>query len=64
MDDRHGRLDVGGETSPPKLAYIDAVRGVAILGVMAVHCSQAIPASSTWLLTPGLVDIWLPFEKC
>ena len=57
MDDRHGRLDVGGETSPPKLAYIDAVRGVAILGVMAVHCSQAIPASSTWLQYAMLVGI-------
>jgi len=28
---------------PRHFGYIDALRGIAILGVMAVHCSQCIP---------------------
>jgi peptidoglycan/LPS O-acetylase OafA/YrhL len=57
MDDRHGQFDSGSHASPPKLAYIDAVRGVAILGVMALHCAQAVPASSTVLQYAMLIGV-------
>jgi peptidoglycan/LPS O-acetylase OafA/YrhL len=39
------------------LAYIDAIRGVAILGVVALHCAQAVPASNICLQYAMLVGV-------
>lgn len=39
------------------IAYIDAVRGIAILGVIALHCAQAVPASSNILKYGMLVGV-------
>lgn len=32
--------------TPKKYAYIDALRGIAILGVVSLHCAQAVPAQN------------------
>jgi peptidoglycan/LPS O-acetylase OafA/YrhL len=39
------------------MAYIDSVRGLAIVGVMAMHCAQAVPASSKLLQSASLVGV-------
>jgi peptidoglycan/LPS O-acetylase OafA/YrhL len=44
----------GREITPKKYAYIDALRGMAILGVISLHCAQAVPAQTRAL---GLVMV-------
>lgn len=44
------------------LKYIDALRGIAILGVMLVHSSFAVGAASSaarWLMTEGAYGVQL-----
>jgi peptidoglycan/LPS O-acetylase OafA/YrhL len=36
---------------PKKFAFIDALRGLAILAVILVHAGSAVPPSSAWLAT-------------
>ena len=43
--------------NPPKYAYIDALRGIAILGVIAVHCGQAVPARSLVVQTMMMAGV-------
>jgi peptidoglycan/LPS O-acetylase OafA/YrhL len=55
-------LAQGASREPQQFAYIDALRGIAILGVVAVHSSQTVPAGSPVLqgmMTAGLRGVQL-----